>query len=103
MTVGAHDLARCSACGGVHVPTLSEVLPLLGDGRAVVCLCEPCCADTVRRAAGILDEVALEQAEVVRARITGVAQSLRETGVVLRAVDIPRSERSELLGCVQAN
>jgi len=95
--------ARCADCGGAHVATLSEVLPLLGDGRAVVCLCEPCCADTVRRAAGILDEVALEQAELVRARIAGVADRLRDSGVVLRAVDIPRSERVELLSCVQAN
>jgi hypothetical protein len=94
---------RCNVCRGVHVPVLSEVLPLLGDGRAVVCLCEPCCADTVRRAAGILDEVALEQAEVVRARIAGIADRLRESGVVLRAVDVPRSERVELLSCVQAN
>ncbi|HLM96752.1 MAG TPA: hypothetical protein VK283_10585 [Acidimicrobiales bacterium] len=85
------------------MPTLSEVLPLLGDGRAVVCLCEPCCADTVRRAASILDEVALEQAEVVRARIAGIAERLRDSGVVLRSVDIPQSERAELLGCVQAN
>jgi hypothetical protein len=43
-------------------------------------------------------------AEVVRARIAGIAvERLRESGVVLRAVDIPRSERAELLACVQAN
>jgi len=101
--MASDPLVRCDTCGGCHVPTLSEVLPLLGDGRAVVCFCEPCCADTVRRAARILDEVAIEQAEIVRARIAGIAERLRESGVVLRAVDIPRSERSELLACVQAN
>jgi hypothetical protein len=64
--------------------------------------CE-CCAETIRVAARLIDEIALEQAEIVRARIAGCAQRLREGGVVLRAVDIPRSERSELLSCVQAN
>ena len=51
----------------------------------------------------LIDQVALEQAEVVRARISGIAQSLRESGVVLRAVDIPRSERPELLSCAGSN
>ncbi len=55
------------------------------------------------RAAQILDEVAFEEAERVRRRIAGIAQSLRESGVVLRSVDIRHSERAELLGCVQAN
>lgn len=41
--------------------------------------------------------------EIVRARIAGIAQSLREIGVVVRAVDIPQSERSELLSCVGSN
>ena len=52
---------------------------------------------------GSSDQVALEQAEVVRARISGIAQSLRESGVGLRAVDIPRSERPELLSCAGSN
>ena len=42
-------------------------------------------------------------AEVVRARVAGIAERLRESGVVLRAVDISRSERAELVACVQAN
>ncbi len=96
--------ARCYTCGGVHVPTPSGVLALLRDERhPVVCLCEVCCASTVRVAADLIDEVALEQAEIVRARIAGIAERLRESGVVLRSVDIPQSERAELLGCVQAN
>jgi len=65
-------------------------------------LCE-CCAECVRVAANLIDEIALEQAEIVRVRIASIAQQLRETGVVLRTVDIPRSERVELLSCVQAN
>lgn len=53
--------------------------------------------------ATLIDQIALKQAEVVRARIAGIAEWLRESGVVLRAVDIPRSERAELLGCVGSN
>jgi len=62
-----------------------------------------CCAATVRVAANLIDEIALKQAEIVRTRIAGIAERLRGSGVVLRSVDIPRSERVELLGCVQAN
>ena len=65
----------------------------------VLCLCE-CCAGTVQLAVDLIDEVALEQAKVVRARISGIAERLRE---VLRAVDIPRSERSGLLSCAGSN
>jgi len=72
------------------------------DRLPVLCLCE-CCAECVRVAADLIDEIALEQAEIVRAWIASIAQQLRETGVVLRTVDIPRSERVELLSCVQAN
>jgi hypothetical protein len=94
---------RCTDCGGLHVPNTSAVVAVLRDERhPVACLCE-CCADTVRFAAVLLDEIALEQAEIVRARIAGYAERLRESGVVLRSVDIPRSERFELLSCVQAN
>jgi hypothetical protein len=94
--------ARCYTCGGVHVPTLSDALAIARcDRLPVLCLCE-CCAETVRVAASLIDEIALEQAEIVRARIAGIAVRLRESGVVLRAVDIPQSERAELLGCVQA-
>jgi hypothetical protein len=86
------------------VPSASAVLAVLRDNHLpVVCLCEPCCAHTVRIAANLIDEIALEQAEVVRARIAGIADRLRDSGAVLRSVDIPRSERVELLGCVQAN
>jgi len=94
---------RCDTCGGVHVPALSDALAIArADRLPVLCLCE-CCAATVQVAARLIDELALEQAEIVRARIAGIAARLRDSGVVLRAVDIPRSKRAELLGCVQAN
>lgn len=72
------------------------------DRFPVLCLCG-CCAETVRVAASLIDEIALEQAEIVRARIAAIADRLRDSSVVLRAVDIPQSERAELLSCVQAN
>jgi len=85
------------------VQTASDVLAVLKDERhPVVCLYE-CCAATIRVAARIIDEIALEKPEIVRARIAGIAERLRESGVVLRAVDIPQSERSELLSCVGSN
>jgi hypothetical protein len=96
--------ARCDVCGGFHVPDTSAVVALLEQENApVICLCDLCCGATVRLAAGILDQIALELAESVRARLSGQARMLRESGVVLRTVHVPRSARTELLGCVQAN
>ena len=89
---------RTARPAGVSAPPLLE-----RDHLPVACLCERSCAETVRVAADLIDLVALEQAEVVRARISGIAQSLGESGVVLRAVDIPQPARSQLLSCVEAN
>jgi hypothetical protein len=64
------------------VQTASDVLAVLRDERhPVVCLCE-CCVATIRVAARIIDEIGLEKAEIVRARIAGIAERLRESGVV---------------------
>lgn len=94
---------RCATCHGVCVPSPGVVLGVMYESAAaVVCACE-CCAGSVAIAAALLHEVALEQAEVVRARIAGIAERLRESGVVLRAVDIPQSDRSALLACVGSN
>ena len=101
--MASDPLARCDVCGGTHVPALSDVSAIArADRLPILCLCE-CCAATVRVAARLIDEIALEQAEIVRARIVGIADRLRDSGVVLRSVDIPQSERAEVLGCVQAN
>ena len=102
MAVDSPD--RCATCGGLHVPTVAEALSFERHDRLpVLCLCEPCCAETVHVAARLLDELALEQAEVVRARIAGIAERLRASGVVLRAVDIPQSNRAVILSCAATN
>jgi hypothetical protein len=41
--------------------------------------------------------------QVVRASDRRLVDRLREPGVMLRSGDIPRSERSEPLACVQAS
>jgi hypothetical protein len=88
--MAADPLDRCSACAGRHVPTLSDALTIArADRFPVLCQCQ-CCAETVQVAARLIDEIALEQAEIVRARIAAIADRLRDSGVVLRAVDIPQ-------------
>lgn len=59
-------------------------------------------ADATRRHDRALEEQqALRTACLtVRARIACIADRLRESGVVLRAADIPSSVRSEVLSCV---
>lgn len=95
---------RCEACGGLHVRTLAGALEMgRRDHLPVLCMCEACCASTIQIAARLLDEIAIEQAEIVRSRIAGMAARLRESGVVLRSVDIPQSERVGLLTSPESN
>lgn len=85
------------------MPALVDALELARRDRVpVLCQC-PCCAATISLGARLIDEIALEQAEVVRSRIAGLATRLREAGVVLRSVDIPRSERVELFSGFGSN